>query len=124
MRPPVFQPIGHPTAAQRKRESDQRRARDPANRQRRAIYNTVAWRKLRTEFLAVNPYCRACEADGSRPTLATVVDHIVPIEKGGAPFDTDNLQPLCASHHGRKTASHDGGFGHSATTAPQAKYTV
>ena len=35
---------------------------------------------------------------------ATEVDHIVPIEDGGAMFDEANLQGLCKSHHSRKTA--------------------
>jgi 5-methylcytosine-specific restriction protein A len=26
-------------------------------------------------------------------------------------YDPDNHQPLCASHHGRKTAKENGGFG-------------
>jgi 5-methylcytosine-specific restriction endonuclease McrA len=32
------------------------------------------------------------------------VDHITPLADGGAPFDHENLQPLCASCHNRKSA--------------------
>lgn len=35
---------------------------------------------------------------------ATDVDHKVPVSAGGAPFDPDNLQSLCHSHHSQKTA--------------------
>lgn len=34
---------------------------------------------------------------------ADVVDHIVPIKKGGAELDESNLQPLCHSCHNKKT---------------------
>ena len=36
-------------------------------------------------------------------SLATDVDHIVPINQGGDPFTRSNLQPLCQHHHGLKT---------------------
>ena len=35
---------------------------------------------------------------------ATEVDHILPIEDGGAIYEEANLQGLCKSHHSRKTA--------------------
>ena len=35
---------------------------------------------------------------------ATEVDHILPIEDGGAMYDEANLQALCKPHHSRKTA--------------------
>ena len=35
---------------------------------------------------------------------ATEVDHILPLEDGGAVYDEANLQPLCKPHHSRKTA--------------------
>jgi 5-methylcytosine-specific restriction protein A len=42
---------------------------------------------------------------------ASHLDHIKPIKDGGAFLDQNNVQPLCIHHHGKKTASHDGGFG-------------
>jgi len=39
-----------------------------------------------------------CEAEG-RVTIADVVDHIVPIEDGGARLDVNNLRSLCTKHH-------------------------
>ncbi|WP_328203649.1 hypothetical protein [Brevibacillus nitrificans] len=43
---------------------------------------------------------------------ATVVDHIIP-HKGDKElfWDQKNWQGLCDSHHSRKTAKEDGGFG-------------
>jgi len=38
-------------------------------------------------------------------------DHIVPLHRGGAPFDLANGQTLCSTCHARKTATEDGGFG-------------
>jgi 5-methylcytosine-specific restriction protein A len=43
--------------------------------------------------------------------MATEVDHIVPVARGGALLDWDNLQSMCHGCHSRKTASEDGGFG-------------
>lgn len=64
------------------------------------------WRKLRTAYLRQHPYCEwpGCEA------RATDVDHIIPKAQGGAD-EWENLQGLCRSHHSRKTAMSDGGFG-------------
>lgn len=42
--------------------------------------------------------CRMCKR-----RLATVIDHIRPVRKGGDIWDEDNLQPLCESCHNRKT---------------------
>lgn len=48
------------------------------------------WRTIRARLLADEPTCRACRR---RP--ATNVDHIIPLEHGGARLDPTNLQPLC-----------------------------
>ena len=62
------------------------------------------WNRLRKIKLYRNPYCEICGK------VATEVDHIVPIRKGGL-NELDNLQSLCKSCHSRKTAKYDGGFG-------------
>lgn len=46
--------------------------------------------------------CVCCAADG-RTTVATEVDHILPLHKGGTD-DLENLQALCGECHARKTA--------------------
>lgn len=68
------------------------------------------WRKLRKAFLANNPLCVYClKEDRTEP--ATQVDHKVAVRIGGAMYDWNNLQALCDTHHSRKTATEDGGFG-------------
>ena len=69
------------------------------------------WRKLRAFILNREPLCRHC-AENGHTELASDLDHIVPKAQGGTD-DPDNLQPLCHSCHSRKTATEDGGFGHS-----------
>ena len=63
------------------------------------------WRRIREEHLQLEPDCRVCGRPDSH------VDHIVARKQGGTD-DHSNLQTLCASCHSRKTATHDGGFGH------------
>jgi len=72
---------------------------------RPTIYNLKAWRYTRLAKLSATPYCEHC----GNP--ATCVDHILPIEDGGHPFDYSNLQSLCFKCHNAKSAAVDGGFG-------------
>lgn len=69
----------------------------------RKFYNSRTWRKLRRGFLDKNPLCCSCEEKGE-VTLATVADHIIPINKGGEALDEGNLQPMCARCHNAKSA--------------------
>lgn len=72
-------------------------------------YNTSAWLRLRKAKLAADPMCKACEMRRD-VTLATAVDHIVSIAKGGAPFPTlDGLMSLCERCHNEKTRAVDVG---------------
>lgn len=67
------------------------------------FYQSASWRRLRTVKLEQNPMCEECERNG-RYTPAQMVDHIVPINKGGASLDIKNLQSLCNACHARKSA--------------------
>jgi 5-methylcytosine-specific restriction protein A len=58
----------------------------------------VDWRKLRAAFLAEHPTCVICGAP------AIVADHVIPKAAGGDD-DWSNLQALCRSCHGKKTAT-------------------
>lgn len=49
------------------------------------------WQAVRAAVLAGGPKC----ATPTCPNVATQVDHIIPLSKGGAPYDPQNLQPLC-----------------------------
>ena len=67
------------------------------------FYQSTAWRKLRALKLEQEPMCEECLKAG-RLTPAQMVDHIVPINKGGASLDIENLQSLCNACHARKSA--------------------
>ena len=100
--PPVHRPVGWRDKAQQDRDYAQ--WRNPAAL---ALYQSPAWRKARAAFLALNPVCAACGV------AARVVDHIDPHRGDPAIFwARHRWQALCISCHNRKTATHDGGFGH------------
>jgi 5-methylcytosine-specific restriction protein A len=68
-------------------------------------YSTSTWQRLRRAHLAIEPTCRMCWSLEHRFVMADVVDHIVPISKGGPAFpDHAGLQSLCAPCHARKGA--------------------
>lgn len=69
------------------------------------------WRRLRGMILAGHPLCAdPYGVHGDSPALATDVDHIVPLSRGGG-NTMENLQALCHSCHSRKTAIEDGRWG-------------
>ncbi len=82
-----------------------------------SFYWSTAWRRLRAAYVRKYPLCRECEKEG-KVTPTQEIDHIVPINpidayelkdgKYGHPLDENNLQPLCKSHHARKTAKSRG----------------
>lgn len=74
----------------------------PKHRRRIRLY-PKGWSKIRKEFISKHPLCRSCELFGTIE-LATEVDHIKPLAKGGEPADESNLQSLCRRCHIRKTA--------------------
>ena len=66
-------------------------------------YNTQRWQRLRRMKLQEDPLCKLC-LDANRVEPATVVDHLVAINKGGDPFPPlYALLSLCASCHNTKT---------------------
>lgn len=60
------------------------------------------WRRLRERILSEQPLCVHCERAG-RVTLATEVDHRVPLSQGGTD-DRANLDSVCADCHRAKSA--------------------
>ena len=70
----------------------------------RGLYFTRRWQALRAAILRAEPLCRACVLVG-RVTAATDVDH-VRAHRGDVRlfWAQQNLQPLCAACHHRKTA--------------------
>ncbi|MGI8624193.1 MAG: HNH endonuclease [Solirubrobacteraceae bacterium] len=76
-----------------------RRAPSPSTRVRRGH----AWRKVRADVLARDSY--VCQLDLPGCTwVATVVDHVVPVARGGAALDPANLRAACSSCNARKGA--------------------
>lgn len=64
-------------------------------------YRTSDWAAKRERILVRDAYtCAACGRVVSGKDAH--VDHVVPLEEGGADADA-NLQVLCAADHGRKT---------------------
>jgi 5-methylcytosine-specific restriction protein A len=66
-----------------------------------SVYKDPRWADLRRQVLAEHP---VCQTPGCR-AKSKAVDHIVPLRRGGAPFDRGNVQALCWSCHSRKTAA-------------------
>lgn len=97
---------------QQQRQYNDRRKRDPVLSARDKFYKSRQWRKIRQIVLHADPFCVHCRQDG-RMVLATNVDHIIPIARGGSATNLENLQGLCDSCHSRKTAREDGAFGNT-----------
>lgn len=80
---------------------------------KRQGYDRPAWRAKSRAFLAANPWCDGYPAGTHGPlstVRATVADHVDGLGPAGPRgFDTENLQPLCASCHNRKTGEEHGG---------------
>lgn len=74
----------------------------PKTRQQRGYDQT--WMDLRALFLMERPLCKHCDEQDGRAVPATDVDHIIDIAiRPDLRLEWTNLQPLCKSHHGRKT---------------------
>ncbi|MFZ2076881.1 MAG: HNH endonuclease signature motif containing protein [Xanthobacteraceae bacterium] len=72
-------------------------------------YSTQRWQRLRRLKLQENPLCEACLQVGEIEP-AVVVDHRIPIARGGNPFPArDQLASLCERHHNAKTAAEQRG---------------
>jgi 5-methylcytosine-specific restriction endonuclease McrA len=74
-----------------------------------SFYNSIRWRKVSKLQKIKNPLCVECEGKGI-VSRAEFTDHILRIEDGGAKFDAENLQSLCAFHHNSKSGKEAHGF--------------
>lgn len=84
------------------------------NTQRRkdanAMYNTAAWRIMRTGQLSIQPLCQACLING-KVAEANHVDHVFRWQDiGRGAFYNNILQSLCLEHHSHKTALENRGI--------------
>lgn len=64
------------------------------------------WMAIRARVLQANPLCVTCQGKG-RVEVATEVDHIKPLFKGGTDA-FDNLQGLCSACHADKSVKESG----------------
>lgn len=71
--------------------------RDRVTRQNRG-----RWKRLSKRLRQLQPWCSACGA-----TADLTVDHRVPLEDGGDPYDLDNLDVLCRPCNSRKGSQGD-----------------
>lgn len=92
----------HRAATYRGRCAVHAREREAATHRNRQLYNSAKWQNTRRVQLHLHPMCAHCDSEG-RDTIATDVDHIVPLEDGGDRWSFDNLQSLCHAHHSMKT---------------------
>lgn len=101
--PPTYSPAsGVPRHSNR---NDDPRKRQAKRGQRT---NDKRWRARRAAQLRRQWWCTDCLAETNLKLPANQVDH-----KNGDSSDNrpENLDSLCHSHHSRKTAKYDGGFG-------------
>lgn len=80
----------------------ERKPQQGRQRSNSKFYHSPAWRKLRSSYIINNPLCEECLKKGLT-VEANVVDHITPVNQGGASLDMANLQSLCHSCHNRKS---------------------
>jgi 5-methylcytosine-specific restriction protein A len=88
--------------ARQKHEQDKRNKFKGISRENQHIYNGRRWRTLRKIILNESPMCVEC-LKKNKFIGASVVDHILPINQGGAIYSRSNLQSLCAPCHNRKS---------------------
>lgn len=86
----------HP-ATHRGRCPTHSRANNRATHHYRHIYNSKRWAIVRRHILFSQPLCECGD-------IATDVDHMVPLDDGGDPYNPTNLQALCHPCHSRKTS--------------------
>ena len=69
-----------------------------------ALTATRRWQAVRVAVFSRDLYrCRACGLPGRLEC-----DHVVPLRRGGDPWDMDNLQTLCRGCHVAKTRHESG----------------
>jgi 5-methylcytosine-specific restriction protein A len=79
-----------------------------------SVYSSPRWRKARADYISNHPRCAMQDCNAP----ARYLDHITPWrsfpqeQQDYAFWGEWNWQGLCPTCHSRKTATHDGGFGH------------
>src|SRR5690348_253640 len=96
-RPPIFRP---PTPGSAKRRKTSAESGDRNRELSRARGYDRTWERLRRMHLNARPWCKMCDELLNVATVATICDHVIPIEVDPSKrLDPDNLQSLCKAHH-------------------------
>ena len=107
MPPRSYKPCSYPGCGNLTKDKSGRCSQHPKVPWERHAGNAVVRKRgttlirLRRKLFARDPLCAMCKAAG-RVTLATVRDHVVPLQEGGAD-DESNVQGLCATCHDQKS---------------------
>ena len=67
------------------------------------FYQSRRWIRFRNWFRSKYPLCKRCLDEKRGPVPMKIVDHIIPIDQGGAKYSEGNCQSLCQECHNRKT---------------------
>ena len=62
------------------------------------MYGNKKWKSVARMYKMKNPVCKRCKEKG-QAVQAKYAAHIKAVERGGDPYDEDNLQSLCESHY-------------------------
>lgn len=94
-----------------------RNARTRSSYRQHPLYKSSKWRKYRMSYiLRQGGECELCH--DTPPDHMLHLDHIKPLADGGDAFNTNNLQLLCISCHGKKTARETWGVGSISNDGP------
>jgi 5-methylcytosine-specific restriction endonuclease McrA len=97
------------------------------SRSRNAVYADPRWAPLRQQVLRAwigehGYWCPGIDGDDGHPAHPArdlTVDHVVPVSRGGAPYDRSNLGVLCGSGNSRKGNRTPGQAASGQRRAPQ-----
>lgn len=82
------------------------------------IYKGAKWKRLRAVEFKKEPF-KCCLPNCI--LLAKILDHIIPIEQGGAIWDRRNWQKLCDPHHNKKRGKEAHGIIEEWVDTPHGK---
>ena len=97
---------------QRREGESQRNEKTPMRMLRQKAYQNTTWRKLRNDFIKMNPLCADCLNEG-KVVPAEDIHHIhSPFKNGEINWalllDPNNLVSLCKDCHGKRHAAENG----------------
>lgn len=79
-----------------------------------SFYNSKAWRNYSIRYRTTCEICLSLgmQVDITSGAIGTrgVVDHIVPMQQGGSPWDEANHMGMCGSHHNTKRGMESQGY--------------